>query len=379
MTKVAHVLMHSTYNREIAEENMLTGWHVRLARAVDRYTDYEVESWAIDFDVDTSYIERRDGMTCRVFPSTLLPGTRNDVARRIIGSAKHGADFSWRLLQALRAHLKDGGAVHLHGDIYINTYLSGLLPGTKFLHHHGGFRGVPAIERFAFSRFDHLFVLTRNKRAYYTDTVGLSSSAVTVQPMGVDYGTYDDIDVDKADIDLDANFIVMYTGEFSSYKGLDVVLKVYNRLRSTFDIELVLFGGSEDDPLYPTVERTEGVTAFTTYVPDEEYIAYLNASDAYTSFPNAKSLKAGDCGLIAPAEAMACNTPLISRVVKAYPDTFRKQLPFVPSSEKVLEVALKKTLEDEVEGFPWRNVSKPYFSWRSVARRVGNIYDGTID
>jgi len=377
-TKLVHVHTHSALRRDAAAYNVTEGWHAKIGAALKRYTRYDnVACWTVDFDADEQRAFRTDGIEYRVFPSRLLPGTRNRYVNPYIGAAKAGIELSLPLLNAARHEARGNAAIHLHSDTYVNTYLLAALvrEAPVFLQHHGGLRGVVSIERVAFRNLAHAFVLTPEKRRNLVEEVGLSPERVSVRTMGVDTELFEPQDVTPGDLGYDAAELLIYVGRYGPYKGLDRVLDAFEALRDRRDVALALLGGSADDELYDRAARTEGVDAVTEFLPTETMIDYYSAADAYVSYPVERSLRSGDCGIISPAEALACGTPVVSPVLRFIPAEEREAVGSLPAEPAAFAGAIEAVLSDPPEQGDCVRTAARHFSWQEVAADIAAVYD----
>jgi glycosyltransferase involved in cell wall biosynthesis len=370
-------MTHSAINRDAAEFNFTNGWHAKLGRALKSNSEYNVECWTVDYDQQTLRTEKRDDIKYRRYPSRILPGTTAAWLKPYIGSAKPGVELSLPLLRALRRRARRNPrvAVHLHSDTYLNTYAAtGLLRKIPtFLQHHGGVRGATKVERLLFPTFQHLFVLSDRKQQYLIDDVGLDSSAISIQQMGADFSRF----VPGSEM-RDAIPRLIYVGKYGPYKGLDRILDVFERLRCRFDVELDVVGGSASDPLYERAVDLSGVRVTTDYLPTKELIERLQRATVYVSFPKAEAVANGDCGIIAPVEALACGTPVVSPTLEYFPADVRNKVGRIPRSNDHMLEAVTEVLEGTATYPKCREVAANHFSWPTVADRVGSVYDRNL-
>lgn len=374
---VVHVLTHSALNRDASEFNFTSGWHAKLGRAIQANTGYEVECWTVDLDQSGVRRTHRDGIEYRRYPSRILPGTTHPRLKPYIGSAKPGVEFSFPLLRALYRRVRGGEhvAIHLHSDTYLNTYAAaGLFRRTPtFLQHHGGVRGATTVERFAFPNLEHAFVLSDRKRAYLLESVGLDRDTVSVQQMGVDF---DQFVPNRGS--SDERHRLLYIGKYGPYKGLDRVLDVFERLTGRFDVVLDLLGGSSSDPLYDRAVSTPNVRVTSDYLPTEAVVEHLQQADVYVSFPTAEAVANGDCGIIAPVEALACGTPVVSPTLEYFPVDARDAVGVVPESTDEMFDAVADALTGTTAYPRCREVAAAHFSWPTVATNVASVYDAHL-
>lgn len=378
---VVQILSTSTIVRSFVEHNFTDGWHAKLGRAVAEHTEFETECWLVDYEYD----ERRevhDGIPYRLLDSTRL---------------RPRGELSVPLLRAMRRRASgaDRVAFSLHPDWALHSRLVPRLfsehcrafPNTPvFLHHHGGLDSVPVldhprIKRFAYTPTDHVFVLTEAKRRHYVDQVGLDPSRVSIQTMGVDVDTFRPMDTDPSDLGIEAEHLLVYVGGYDEKKGLDAVLRAFERFRERTDstVALALLGGNDTDSLYSEAAAMAGVHPVTAYIDGADGMArWYSAANAYVSFPDERVIAAGESGIISPAEALACGTPLVSTILHHVPEHLRDGVGILPADERALPDALARILAGTADPDACRRTAIAAFSWENVAEHVGTIYADTF-
>jgi glycosyltransferase involved in cell wall biosynthesis len=145
--------------------------------------------------------------------------------------------------------------------------------------------------------------------------------------------------------------IAVYTGRIVSYKGVPVLLRVWNELRRTHpDILLVICGSGgvdiyaceEEMHQYVTDQSMEDGVRFTGAVGNVD--AYMKASDLFV-LPTEN-----DAFPLCLLEAMACALPLVTTPVGGLKDVIqheRNGLVMTPGSEAELRACLVRLLDDE--------------------------------
>ncbi|MFB6185994.1 MAG: glycosyltransferase family 4 protein, partial [Halobacteriaceae archaeon] len=315
---VLQILTHSAWNREARWDNVTDGWHARLGKAIQEYTEFDVECWTVDFELEEEYVKQVDEVTYRAFPSFMIPGSGASILDPVLGESALGVEFSPSLIRALRREVKENDpAIHLHSEVP-NTFLLTLLfsKHDTFVHHHGGLSGRPLVERFGFSTTNQIFVLTEEKKERLVDAGGISHAKITVQQMGVDFDKYKPNTELNEPYEFDTTHLVVFVGALSKQKGFDHVLSTYDQLRSDLDISLIAIGASEADQFYEAATTRDQVYPITDYIPDSHMIYLYNMADAYVSYPTEEAMKGGHCGIISPVEALACGTPVVSPILK---------------------------------------------------------------
>ena len=380
MTSVYHILPHSSINRDARWNNVTDGWHARLGRAIQERSDYSIECWTVDHELSEQYCTSEGGVVYRVFPSLFPPGT-NAIQRAIspfVGTfAEEVLEVTPDLFRAIRRRLAEerNPIFHLHSDTYLNTYLvTFLFSGARlYLQHHGGLRGLPRLERRLFRAFNHAFALTVEKKQYFSRTVGLPEQRVSIRTMGVDTNKYRPGDNPGVRKEIGSDYLV-YVGKYDSYKGLDKILASFKQIRETHDVQLVLLGGRKSDNLYNEANRMSGVHPITDFVSDARMISYYREASVFTSFPKKAALKAGDCGIISPAEAVACGTPIVTPVLRFFPSEDRNQIGRLPETTEELRQGIVEWLHMDFDPEVLHKIAERVFSWSRVAETVIERY-----
>jgi glycosyltransferase involved in cell wall biosynthesis len=371
--KVIHVLTHGTLDPSRLEYNFQNGWHAKLGKAIQSQSDLNVECWLPDYNNGRCDVTK-GGIRYRTFRSYRLPKSQQ---------VPSWNDISLQMLRAAIAEDDNDTIFHLHADTTPTTLiLSNLLRNSPvFLHHHGGLQCLPKIDkkiprwlrRAIYSGIDHEFVLTEEKREYICNLGFLSRKNVSVRTMGVDFDKYKPILGETVPEKSAHDYLLLFVGQYSARKGLDHILNAFNGLQQSNDIGLVLVGGSESDTLYDRAASNEAVYPITDWISNNQLIKYYNAADAFVSFPEKHTIIGGECGIISPVEALACETPVVSPVLRFFPSNERDKVGIYIEDNNYLQDSIASILTDS-QKFDCRTTAQQYFSWEKVAEDVLEQY-----
>src|SRR5712664_984981 len=148
----------------------------------------------------------------------------------------------------------------------------------------GGSRGraigpviLPAftiLETSAFKGVD-LFLVQSLMRKREITAMGVSPHRVKIRRIGVDFDLFRPQDQNESRRILGlplGKILALYVGRFNKDKGLDVIIETIDRLKNSYDIDLIAVGGFETDPLWPSVRRN--LRYYATRIPSQEIVRY---------------------------------------------------------------------------------------------------------
>jgi glycosyltransferase involved in cell wall biosynthesis len=201
--------------------------------------------------------------------------------------------------------------------------------------------------------------------------------------MGVDTELFKPISRDKCrevlGLPLD-KYLVIYVGRFYAFKGLPLLIKIVNRLKTKYDVELVAVGGHSDDTLFTYVKRK--VPYSFEYVRHELMPYYYSASNVFAWFW--KNVRYGAPGGVSLMEAMSCNIPVVSNTLiysRVNKELSREELEemgcYIPHNIQELEIFIEKALtrSDSMT----RNLAEKYFSWNTIIANTLFIYKKILE
>lgn len=179
----------------------------------------------------------------------------------------------------------------------------------------------------------------------------------------------------KQKYNLSSPFI-LYVGLLTKHKNIPVLIKAFYKIKSGIKHKLVITGTKawKYREVFETVKKLnlQNDIIFTGYV-DEDLPALYNAADAFV-YP---SLYEG-FGL-APLEAMACGTPVITSNISSLPEVVGDAGIMVDPSDidglarSIYEVLINDRLREDLikKGLERAKM----FSWEKCARETLNVYE----
>jgi len=249
------------------------------------------------------------------------------------------------LLRVIKLSYKNNIILHYHSLFDRFILLRYLLPRNVkiVLSHHGGIPPVRGTLKDLFLRITYrkasaITYLSSSARDYLRG-INISEKKLYFLPVGSDFKIFKPSDKNAAreKLGLDPGTIYgIYVGSFYRLKGVDIILNIYNKLKSNYNFKVIFVGGEDNDgnDLYKEV-RDSGCPFFGR----QKWIdmpTFYNAADFYIHPAFNPQFGGLDVTWI---EALACNIPVLSPQLK-YLDFDYSDLGVVPENP---EDALLKT------------------------------------
>lgn len=358
-------------------------WQAKAAVQVYNRSDkYLLEVWGVENFVKKPITFERDGLKHRYFPCHGLRPFKT---------------FSPELIKALKKECENNEVI-----IHMHTYESWL--GYSIFknfsdvpivaQHHGGTRPLLLLvrrpqyfwtlpillweeicERLYFKNIDRFFVISPVEKEYRSKW--LDPQKIEMLSMGLDFEKFKPMDkrMCRKRLGLPLNKkLMLFIGPHWRYdKGLGAMVEAYLEIKKKRkDIEFVTVGGKPGDEINEYVKKN--VKYDVGRVPNSETVYYYNAADVYVMFCDKKATKYGGFG-VAPAEALACGTPIVSTNLFNMQDKdmakcgkqFWKKEEFIPAVYSVL---------DHPEKYKnCREIARRHYDWASVVKRTVEVYD----
>jgi glycosyltransferase involved in cell wall biosynthesis len=373
--KIIQILNHSPPSSSYFYDVLFNGWHAQVGQyLLKSQKGLDIECWIPSHHIRKKMVIDRGHITYKACPSF---------------HPLSGCDLSSSMIRELKnVTRKEDTIIHFHGDRDILTYTISTLfrKQPMIIQHHGSsdrtefkYLDLPSIEQRAFRDVDYFFVLTKAKKRYLEDQVGIESKKILIQTIGVDFGLFRPLDKNRCrnKLGLPINGkIMLFVGRFERFpRGADIVIKAFKSLKKKFDVSLVMIGGSPEDSLYSFAKKE--ATYVSERVAHNIMPLYYNASDVFTWFCSKKANYYGGIG-ISPVEAFGCETPVVSTTLRNVPNGYRKKLGEIPNSPKDLETCVKKVIENNSE-YKCREIARKYYDWKGIIRRTTQIYKKLCD
>lgn len=406
--KIINILPYSSLitGRDFKVNLFGDGFHIRAAQQIWKRTQkYQLECWRPERKLKETISGEKDGIVYRAFPSfrpTL--GFLDKYVWRGATATFPSIRFAlWReyslpMLRALKEECKGGDVLlHIYGFSDLSYLICKSVQDVPIVGSHGG--GAPHtysalsflyhlplsfIERSALKNVDKVLV---SGKWIYNSFAKLHHDIILCHSFGVDFEQFKPIAKEKARdaLGLPLNKkVLLHIGRFDVTKGLDMILKAYQELKSKYDLELLLVGGLKTDPLY--YEAVKSGAIVREWVSQPELIPYYCAADVYL-FPKFYSRRDVEnleefMGIgTAPLESMACGTPVVGTNLKHFlgDENELKGVGKIPKCPSDVAQCIVEILEHPELYQNCRQIAQKSYSWDSIVAQTVGIYNELFD
>ena len=173
-------------------------------------------------------------------------------------------------------------------------------------------------------------------------------------------------------VEIDAK-VMLYVGRLNNAKGVQKIIEAFNKAKTQIEkLELFLVGGYEEDEYYQLAISSGAKVIIRTDKPINLFYA---ASDLYVLVPENKFIvEFGGFG-IAPIEALANNTRVVSPNIKHYePEEDIEKLGVLLKKDDNLEEVIKKYFSSESLQTDVRALIKKSFDIRVNSEKLYHYY-----
>ncbi|OGF65042.1 MAG: hypothetical protein A2Y62_16565 [Candidatus Fischerbacteria bacterium RBG_13_37_8] len=353
----------------------LSGWSQQIASNTLKYAEnsYLIENWRPEKEISSPEVTQINGVVCRLFPARYIP---------------HIGYFSASMIRELKKQILDFDVLIYHNTIFNNLFYlllfmcnripviaqnQGDLPPELRYNENRKIRNrfTQFIEKNALKYVDHFFVLRKRQMEYLAKL--LPGYSVSLQTMGVDFEQFkpEDKAISRQKLNLPLHKkIMLYIGRFYSLKGVHCILKAYQELKSYYDLELILIGGSPEDELYNDVKSSGA--RFYGYLEHNELPAFFSAADVYVlpSFtPNYAGID------VTTLESLACGTPIVSTTLNDFPSDDWRKLGLIPRNEEDLTYCISEIFNNPNHYRECREKAQQYYDWEIITQNTLHIYE----
>jgi glycosyltransferase involved in cell wall biosynthesis len=372
--KILEILHHSQAEFEKEVRLYHDDWHVRVADQILRNTDaWEVECWRPEKSIRRTVEGEEGGLKYRIFPS----------------SVRAGIEWSMPMLRELkRESQKNDVLVHLQG---IHNPLSWMIAsrcrdipvigqqlGDASMITHSRISTHPLrflyllphqYEKRALEYIDRFFVMTGYEKEIIDGLVGPGRAEIL--PIGVDFTQYSPLPRKDARKFLDLpqdKKILLYVGRLHPVKRADLILSAFRELKNLYDVELIVIGAQRQDPFYEEAVKS-GARLFPR-IPPDRVKPYYSAADVYC-FSMQMNL-VGGVG-VAPIEALACGTPVVSNTLLHVPGEDRVLLGEIPRDDGDFVACIGRVLANPGKYARCREIASCYFDWSGIVQHTVKV------
>lgn len=296
-------------------------WHHQWGKYVKNLApQFEVECWRpYGNTIDRVYEKDVDGLKHKIFPST-------EIRIKKFGTIEH----SKLMIEELRKEVeKNNIIIHIYGSH--TTFIIWLLNKLKpikvpvVLQHLGGgfFNFIAKYNKNPLMLLNYFFEKKSLKYVDYYLTASKIEEKFILRKFpslnfefflnGIDFEKFKLINKESAREILGISLkkkIILYVGRYSSVKSVDKIIEAYKKLKEKDNnIELYLIGGYESDEFYNIAIASGAKIVLRSDSPINNYLASADVYLMPVQNPIVRDF--GGFG-IAPIEALALNTPVIS-------------------------------------------------------------------
>lgn len=362
------------------------GWGSILARNFKKYNpEIEVECWKADSRINKIYEKEIEGVYYRIFPSirfgklghystSMLKHLSNELEKKekIVFNI---SSFRHLLFYSIALKLKKAPLVVQHHGEASAIYKTKINKGFKKLFYA---LQIP-LEKLAFKNIDLLFVLDERIEEFLPK--GNKNLKIKVSTTGVDEEIFYPIDKIEAKklLGWDINKKhILYVGRLNYTKRPDILIDIYEEFKSEGrnDIELVLAGNEQDDPLYDRAKKS-GAILYPKILMTELY-KYLSAADVYSLPKYVVNHAFGGIGIL-PVQALLCETPVIGNSLATFPKMDVEKVGFRTSDKTKIKNLILDICDERVIFKNLRNIAMKHYSWKNISQRTYLYYTELLE
>lgn len=169
--------------------------------------------------------------------------------------------------------------------------------------------------------------------------------------------------------DLSKKYI-LYVGRLDKVKHTDELVYMWIELKKEMpEVELIFIGGMETDPFYQLVKEKNVIMYPRTMNVDLP--KYYSAADVYVLL-GLDNIKFGGMG-IAPAESLACGTPVVSSNLRNILGGSLEGIGEAPHTLEGHKDAIKKVLKNPEKYTKCRDVILKHYTENAIATRLDQV------
>ena len=354
------------------------GWHTRRAKILKKvFPKYDIEVWRYSKNTIGYFEKNIEDIKFKVYPAFRI---------------KYIIDFSFKgFKDLLKLSKRESILLYLPHVHHTLTYLVALIfkdvpivvqddgeipPKLKTLSKNP-FRKVLYkfnlfAEKLAFKNIDFFCLADQNQIQFIKEVFPKFKGKVTPS-MGLDLSIFYPMDKiaakQKLGWDLNKKYI-LYVGRLEKIKNVDELIKVWIEIKKEMaEVELVFIGGIETDPFY-NFAKEKNVIMYPI-IMNVDLSLYYSAADVYVLL-GLDNLNFAGMG-IAPAESLACGTPVVSSNLRNILGGTLEGIGEAPQTLEGHKEAIIKVLKNPGNYTKCRDVIVQYYTEEAAARRLDDI------
>jgi glycosyltransferase involved in cell wall biosynthesis len=284
------------------------------------------------------------------------------------GLAKLWTGFSWGVIKFLKNNLGHYDLIHIHELWHFPHLMAYLLhrnvPYVVTIHgglddwclsHKNWKKKIYSylIQKKIISRADMIHVLSQTEKGAVIKYLGYLAENIKIIPNGIDVTAFENLLEEGSEPKRQSQFsnkkYIIFLGRIHQVKGLDLLVRVFQRLSPEYPDLFLVIAGSDNDGYGGIIKKIienyhlENKIIFSGILTGEEKVSALSDAQAFV-LPSYS-----ECFPMAMVEAMACRTPvIISNQVGIYKDVAAHQAGIVvETNPESLYQGLKKVLDNE--------------------------------
>lgn len=338
----------------------------------------EFEVWRGEVGIDQVREKVVNNSLCRIFPAKYYR-TFGIISKQLLKTIKKESKKNKILIHYTASpHSMELYFILLmnhHVPIFVN-HQGGANPYWKYKQ-TGNIKSLLASfsEKIVYQWAD-LFFTTSKEEAYYLNKQTNSNKVVTEPHWGVNFNYYFPIDRTeaKSQIGIDPNKkVILVAGKLSYYRGIKDAVAVKNLIKKHFDVELINIGSDKTDDEYKYAKEN-GVRLYG-WIPFEQVHKYFSAADVYFYLVQGQ-LNIDFAGIgIAPLEALACNTPVVTNTLHHFPRIYEENCGIYANDVESSAKAITEILQNPGKYNNTRDFVIKHFNWKNIVNKVVRKYD----
>ncbi len=363
-------------------------WHHQWGRYVKQVApEIEIECWRpYGSEIDRIFEKEVDGLKHKVFPSSEFR------------TMKYGnIERSKMMLEELKKEIKENQLIiHFYGchtslQIWllnklkpsetpvIVQQLGGWFAYFDYFYKKNAIRLINYwYEKKALEFADHFLTGSKIEENFLNTNFPKLKSSLFYN--GIDFEKYPLIEKAVARQHLGISFakkMILYVGRYNKTKSVDSIVQAFKKIEKVKkNVELYLVGGYENDEFF---QMGKAAGAKMILRSDNSLNEYYAAADVYVMPINDPLVRDFGGFGIAPIEALACGTPIVTNNLIHFPgtDAERDKLGVVFGRKENLAEAIEKVLANEYK--ECQQIARKYFDINHNTQKLIGYYQAVVE